>query len=200
VSVYLGIGWALALYAVDLLVMFLAVKVALRVVPGNTPGLIMEMHSFKVPSLSVIAKQTWGRTRSLIFLVFPLYMLGSAAVQVLYAYGILQPVSNFLSPLTVRWLGLPAIAGILLIFGLIRKEMILLTMTAIFGANLAGVLTPPQFIILALVAMLYVPCISTVGILTKEFGWKSSLAISAANVFTAFLVGGIAARILPHIV
>ena len=78
--------------------------------------------------------------------------------------------------------------------------MILLTMTAIFGTNLAAVLTPVQLINLALVAMLYIPCLSTVGILIKEFGWKSAIAISAANLATAFLVGGIAARILPHIV
>ena len=200
VSAYVGIWWALALYAIDLVVMFAAVKVALRAIPGETPGLIMEMHSFKLPSFSVVLKQTWGRTKSLIFLVFPLYMLGSAAVQVLYAYGILQPVSNFMSPLTVRWLGLPAIAGILLIFGLVRKEMILLTMTAIFGANLAVVLTPVQLIVLALVGMLYIPCLSTISILIKEFGWKSAAAISAANLVTAVLVGGIAAKVLPHIV
>jgi ferrous iron transport protein B len=78
--------------------------------------------------------------------------------------------------------------------------MILLTLTAIYGINLASVLTPTQFIVLALVAMLYLPCISTIGMLTKEFGWKSAVAISFANLTTAILVGGIAARILPHIV
>ncbi|OGN99172.1 MAG: ferrous iron transport protein B [Chloroflexi bacterium RBG_13_51_52] len=200
VAVYVGIGWALALYAIDIIVMFAAVKVAMKVIPGDTPGLIMEMHSFKLPSLSVVLKQTWARTQSLIFLVFPLYMAGSAVVQLLYVYGILQPVSDFISPLTVSWLGLPAIAGILLIFGFVRKEMILLTMTVIFGANLAAVLTPVQLIVLALVGMLYIPCLSTVGILVKEFGWKSALAVSAANLITAILIGGIAAKILPYIV
>lgn len=200
VAAYVGTGWALALYAIDLIVMFIAVKVAVKVLPGETSGLIMEMHSFKLPSLSVIIKQTWARTKSLIFLVFPLYMAGSAGVQLLYAYGILQPVSDFMSPLTVSWLGLPAISGILLIFGLVRKEMILLMMTAIFGTNLAGVLTPTQLIVMALVGMLYIPCLSTIGILLKEFGWKSALAISAANLASAILVGGIAAKILPHIV
>ncbi|MFA5309677.1 MAG: ferrous iron transport protein B [Dehalococcoidales bacterium] len=199
VSAFMGIWWALALYAVDLIVMFIAGKIALRVVPGDTAGLIMEMHSFKRPSLSVIFKQTWGRTKSLIILVFPLYMAGSAGVQFLYAYGILQPVSNFLSPLTVNWLGLPAIAGILLIFGFVRKEMILLTMTAIFGANLAGVLTPTQLIVLALVGMLYIPCLSTVGILAREFGWKAAAAMSAANLFAALLIGGAASKALEHI-
>jgi ferrous iron transport protein B len=196
VAVFVGTGWALALYAIDLLVMFLAVKVAMRAMPGETPGLIMEMHSFKVPSLSVVLKQTWARTRSLIYLVFPMYMIGTAAVQGLYASGALQPVNNAISFLTVGWLGLPAIAGILLIFGVVRKELIILTLVAIYGTNLATVLTPAQFIVLALVGTLYLPCIATIGILAKEFGWKSAVAISAANLMAAILVGGIAAKIL----
>jgi ferrous iron transport protein B len=199
VAVFVGIGWALALYALDLLIMFAAVKVALKINPGETPGLIMEMHAFKVPSLKVIARQTWSRTKSLIFMVFPMYMAGTAAVQGLYASGVLGPVSHTLSPLTVGWLGLPVIAGILLIFGIVRKEMILLTLVAIYGTNLAVVLTPDQFFVLALVGTLYLPCIATIGILTREFGWKPAAAISAANLASALLFGGIVARILTLI-
>lgn len=199
VAAFVGIGWALALYALDLLIMFAAVKVALKINPGETPGLIMEMHAFKVPSLKVIARQTWSRTKSLIFMVFPMYMAGTAAVQGLYASGVLGPVSHTLSPLTVGWLGLPVIAGILLIFGIVRKEMILLTLVAIYGTNLAVVLTPDQFFVLALVGTLYLPCIATIGILTREFGWKPAAAISAANLASALLFGGIVARILTLI-
>ncbi len=196
VAVFVGTGWALALYAIDLLIMFVAVKVALRVMPGETTGLIMEMHSFKVPSLSVVTKQTWTRTKSLVYMVFPMYMVGTAVVQGLYAFGMLQPINNIMSFLTVKWLGLPAIAGILLIFGAVRKELILLTLVAIYGTNLALVLTPAQFIVLALVGILYLPCIATIGILAKEFGWKAAVAISAANLASALLVGGIATRLL----
>ncbi len=196
VAVFVGTGWALTLYAIDLLVMFLAVKLALRIIPGETTGLIMEMHSFKVPSLSVVTKQTWARTKSLIYMVFPMYMVGTAAVQVLYSLGALEPINRALAFLTVKWLGLPAIAGILLIFGAVRKELILLTLVASYGTNLALVLTPTQFIVLALVGMLYLPCIATIGILAQEFGWKASAVISAANLASAILAGGIVARIL----
>ncbi len=199
VAVFVGTGWALALYAVDLLVMFLAVKLASRTIPGEATGLIMEIHSFKVPSLAVVTKQTWARTKSLIFMVFPLYMVGSAAVQGLYAYGLLDPVSNSLSFLTVAWLGLPAIAGTLLIFGVVRKELTLLMLVVIYGANLALVLNPAQLIVLALVSMLYLPCLSVIGTLAKEFGWKAAVAISAANLASATLVGGIAARVLTFV-
>ncbi len=138
VAAFVGPMWALSLYAVDIALIFVLGRVALKVVPGQSTGLIMEMHSLKVPSLSVVGKQTWVRTKSLIYFVFPLYIGGSALIQVLYAVGILQHLSNAISPLTVGWLGLPAIAGILLILGLVRKELTLLGAVAIFGStNLA---------------------------------------------------------------
>ncbi|MGZ7160183.1 MAG: ferrous iron transport protein B, partial [Methanobacterium sp.] len=155
VAVFVNVWWALALYIIDLLLIFVLGRIALKLLPGESTGLIMEMHSFKVPTLTIIARQTWVRTKSLLYLVLPIYIFGTAFVQALYVLGILTPISNFLTPLTVWWLGLPAVAGVLLIFGAIRKEFILLMLVAFFGTNLALVLTPIQFIVLALVAMLY---------------------------------------------
>jgi ferrous iron transport protein B len=195
VAAFVSVPWALALYVINLLIMVAVVKVAVKVVPGELTGLIMEMHSFKVPSLSVVGKQTWARTRSLIYMVLPIYMAGSALVQGAYALGILQPVNGALSFLTVGWLGLPAVAGILLIFGVARKELILLMAVALFGADLAAVFTPAQLIVLALVGTIY-PCMATVGALTVEFGWKAAWTIIGANLATTILIGGIAARLL----
>jgi ferrous iron transport protein B len=111
--------------------------------------------------------------------------------------NVLTPISNAMSPLTVGWLGLPVVTGILLILGIVRKEFILLGAVAIFGStNLALFLTPVQLVTLALVAMLYIPCLSTIVVLVKEFGWKAATSISLANIASAVLVGGLAFRLL----
>jgi ferrous iron transport protein B len=197
VAVFLGPWWALSLYVVDIALIFILGRIALKVVPGQSTGLIMEMSSFKVPSLSVVARQTWARTKSLIYIVVPLYIAGSVIVQALYAVGVLQQVSNALSPITVFWLGLPAIAGILLILGFVRKEMVLLAAVAIFSStNLALFFSPVQLVTLALVNMIYIPCLSTVAVLAKDYGWKTAVVISVANFAVAILVGGIAFRLL----
>jgi ferrous iron transport protein B len=197
VATFVGFGWALALYAVDVGIIFVLGRIALKVIPGQSTGLIMEMHSFKIPSLSVISRQTWARTKSLAYIVFPTYIAGSALVQILYAIGVLKPMSDALSPLTVAWLGLPAATGILLILGFVRKEFILLASVAVFGStNLALFLTPAQTITLALVGILYIPCLATIAVLAREFGWKTAAAISLANFATALIVGGIAVRML----
>ena len=98
---------------------------------------------------------------SLIYMVFPIYMIASAAVQGAYALGWLEPVNNAISFLTVGWLGLPVMAVVT------------------FSTNLAAFLTPVQLMVLALVGTIY-PCFATVGVLTKEFGWKSAWAIIGA--------------------
>ncbi len=196
VAIYVSVWWAIALYAIDLLVIFVLGRVALKAVPGETTGLIMEMHSFKTPSLSVALKQTWVRTKTLIIFVFPIYILGSAVMQGLYAFGVLTPVNDILAPITVFWLGLPVITGVLFLFMIVRKEFTLLVLVAIFGTHLAGVLTPIQFIILALVGMLYTPCLSVLTKLAVDFNWRTSITIGVANFITAIVIGGVMYRLI----
>jgi ferrous iron transport protein B len=59
-----------------------------------------------------------------------------------------------------------------------------------------GGFTAVQLVVMALVAMLYIPCISTVTVLGKEFGWKATAVITAANIVVALLIGGLAFRLL----
>ena len=197
VAVFLGPWWALSLYVINIALIFILGRIALKVVPGQSTGLIMEMKSFKVPSIKVVARQTWARTKSLIYIVVPLYIAGSVAVQGLYALGVLQQISNALSPITVFWLGLPTIAGVLLILGFVRKEMVLLAAVAIFSTtNLSLFFNHTQLYVLALVNMIYIPCLSTVAIIAKDYGWKTAIIMSIANFAVAILVGGIAFRLL----
>ncbi|WP_100908985.1 ferrous iron transport protein B [Methanobacterium subterraneum] len=194
VAIFVSIWWALALYVLDLLIIFIMGKLALKAMPGESTSLIMEIHSLRLPASSVILKQTWNRTKSLTYLVFPVFIAGSALIQLFYVLGVLEPISNFMAPLTVGWLKLPAFAGILLIVGAVRKEFVLLTLVSFVGTDLSLALTPVQFIVLALIGMLYIPCLSTISILIREFGVKAASAISAANLVTAIVVGGIAAH------
>lgn len=196
VAIFVSIWWALALYVLDLLIIFIMGKLALKAMPGESTSLIMEIHSLRMPSASVILKQTWNRTKSLTYLVFPIFIAGSALIQFFYVLGVLEPISNFMAPLTVGWLKLPAFAGILLIVGAVRKEFVLLTLVSFVGTDLSLALTPVQFIVLALIGMLYIPCLSTLSILIREFGVKAASVISAANLITAILVGGIVAHVL----
>jgi len=89
------------------------------------------------------------------------------------------------------------VTGILLIFGFVRKEMTILMLATLFGTlNFASILAPVQLFVLALIAMLYIPCLATILTLAKEFNPKSALVITVAEVAFAILLGGIAYRLL----
>jgi ferrous iron transport protein B len=163
--------------------------------------MIMEMPDYHVPHLPTVAAQTWQRTKSLFWIVLPAYIAGSIVITGLYAMGFLSPINNLLAPNTVVLLGLPLMPGVVFIFGIIRKEMTLLALAAIFGTTVfSEIMTPVQLIVFALVTMLYVPCISTIAALSHEFGWRRALSIAALETLLAIALGAVAFRLLSLVI
>jgi ferrous iron transport protein B len=197
VGQFLGIQWALALYMVNLLVVLILGRLAFKILPGEPTALIMEMHAYKAPHVKTVLKQTWFRLAEFIKIALPLIIVGSLTLRIAEVAGLLDPIATVLSPVTVAWLGLPAIAGITLIFGVLRKELTLIMLATFLGTtNFAQVLTPVQMIVFTLVAMFYIPCIATIAALAKEFGWKRALSITIFEIVFAISIGGIALRML----
>jgi len=194
---FLGAQWALAIYLFDLVIIFALGRLAFKVVPGESTALIMEMHDYRWPHTETILKQTWFRVAEFIKIAFPLIIVGSFVLKLAEVSGVLENIAAVLSPVTVVWLGLPAITGVTLIFGVLRKELSLVMLGALLGTtNFALVLSPVQMVVFTLVAMLYIPCIATIAALIKDFGWKKSLFITVFEIAFAVLVGGIAFRLL----
>jgi ferrous iron transport protein B len=201
VGQFLGIQWALALYLVNMLFVLLLGRLAFKILPGEPTALIMEMHAYKAPHAKTVLKQTWFRLAEFIKIALPLIVVGSLALRIAEVLGLLDPIATVLSPVTVAWLGLPAIAGITLIFGVLRKELTLIMLATFLGTtNFAQVLTPVQMIVFTLVAMFYIPCIATIAALVREFGWKRALSISIFEIVFAIGIGGIALRVLTPLI
>jgi len=137
------------------------------------------------------------RVKDFIYIAFPLIIIGSVVLTGLRVGGLLEPIGDALSPVTVGWLGLPAITGVLLIFGILRKELTLVMLATLTGTkNFGAVLTPIQMIVFAIVVMYYIPCIATIAALVKELGWKKAAYITVFEIAFALLLGGIAFRLL----
>ena len=197
VGKFLGIVWALALYVINLLIIFILGRILFKVLPGEPTGLIMEMHSYRMPHLKTVAKQTWFRVKEFIYIAFPLIVVSSFLIKLLEVANLLQPIGNMMIPITVDWLGLPVVAGIVLIFGIVRKELTLIMLATLAGTtNFALVLTPAQMIVFTLVTMFYIPCIATIAALIKDIGWKKAFYITIFEIAFAIAIGGIALRLL----
>jgi ferrous iron transport protein B len=200
VGKYVGLMWAFGLYVFAMIVVFLAGKLSSKLLLGEPVELIMHMPGYKTPNLKSILVQTWDALKEFIYIAAPIVIIAGVIIQAINLAGWMPAISSFLNPITVSWLGLPSITGILLIFGILRKELILVMLAAYLGTTeFAEVLTKPQMITLAVVSMFYVPCVATISVLWKEYGWKKAMAISIIEILFAILIAGIIKRVLDFV-
>ncbi len=204
VSLFVGWQWALLVFAVLGLVGLVAGLALNRILPGEPEGLVMEMFPFRRPSLRLVAVKTWKRFGTFLWAAAPIMLIGSFALGALYETGLIWHLEWPLHPVVVGWLGLPAVAGLTLLLGVLRKElalqMLVVFAVARYGAgayNLRTFMTPHQIVVYALVAAILVPCVATIAMLGHELGWRRAGAISAGTVATALVVGGAVAHLLP---
>lgn len=194
---YLGIPAALSLYAFNMLLIFLLGRVGHKVLPGEPMGLIMEVPPYKMPSLRTILKKTWARTKDFVYIAFPIIVGGSVVLEGLFVFGLAGSLAAFMRPLVSGWLGLPPLAGIPLIFGILRKELTIILLAELFGtSNFGRILNPAQMVTFSLVTMIYVPCLATIAALWHEFGFKKAFLTSIVDVLLALLLGGLTFRLL----
>jgi len=195
---FIGLYAALALYAFDLVLVFVLGRIAFKVLPGEPVGLIMEMPSYKRPSIRNILLKTWSRTKDFVYIALPIIVAGSLSITALSVSGFMDYVVEIASPVTTGWLGLPAATSVPLIFGILRKELaIVLLQNALRPEMTIQDLTGIQMIVFSLVTMIYIPCIATIAACIREFGWRKALAITVIDIVLALLLGGLAYRILP---
>ncbi|MHA2215648.1 MAG: ferrous iron transport protein B [Candidatus Hodarchaeales archaeon] len=194
VNRYLGLGWVIALFVINFSVIILIGKILNKLMPGTCTELIMEMHEYRVPNFNVILKQTWLRSKGFIFKALPIIVGLGVLLEILFILNILEPLNAILSPITVFWLGLPAVTGLFLIYGILRKELTLVLLSLFasnVGLTVVELLTPAQMIVFSLVTMLYVPCFATIIIIAKNSSWKYALQITLLEISLALLIGGI---------
>ncbi|MHA1297208.1 MAG: nucleoside recognition domain-containing protein, partial [Promethearchaeota archaeon] len=190
---YLGLYWLMALFVINFVIILIVGRILNKLLPGECTELIMEMHEYRKPNVKVILKQTWLRTKEFVYKALPIIVILGFFLEVLLILNALAPLNFVLTPITVYWLGLPAVTGIFLIYGILRKELTLVLLS-IFAQNLgltvAQLLTPAQMIIFSLVTMLYIPCLATIIIIAKLSSWKYALQISLLEISLAILIGG----------
>ena len=191
---YVGLGWVLVLFIINFTAVLIVGRLLNKTMPGVCTELIMEMHAYRAPNYKVIFKQTWLRSKEFIYRALPIIIILGVILEILFLFNVLAPVNLILTPITVFWLGLPAVTGIFLIYGILRKELTLVLL-AIFAENIGLTITqllnPFQMITFSLVTMLYIPCFATIIIIARESGWKFAIQISLLEISLALLIGGI---------
>jgi len=206
VAIFLGWQWALMIYLITFIIGLTVGRLMAVFLPGRSAGLVMEMFPFRVPKLNNILKKTWYRFREFIIFAIPIITFGSLVLGGLYETKYMWLITRPMSLIVENWLGLPAVAGICLLFGVLRKELALQLLLALaiiqYGPsvhNLLSFMTKQQIFIFALVTTLYIPCVAAISVLIREVGKRTAITISLFTIALAVVVGGMANKLLNAI-
>ncbi|MDD3245452.1 MAG: ferrous iron transport protein B [Methanosarcina sp.] len=165
---------------------------AAKLLPGEAPTFILEMPPLRIPQLSNIAVKTYSRMHWYFLEVLPLFVLASVLIWIGRLTGLFALALKAMEYPTV-WIGLPADAADIFLFGFFRRDF---GAAGLYGMHDAGLLTGVQLVVAAVTLTLFMPCVAQFMMTIKERGFKTALAISGFIFPSAFLAGFIVNTLL----
>lgn len=173
-----------AMILLSLLVLIIVTSITSRLIKGTVEPLIIEVPNLLIPEPKAYFRKLLIRMKHFVYDAELPMLLSIVIASLLKETGLLDIIAVYAEPIVSKWLGLPSEAVIALILGIVRREM---SVAPLMALNL----TPLQAVVGATVGLLYLPCLSVFGILTKEFNVRVALIISTTTVATALFLGGL---------
>lgn len=202
-----------AMYLIGIAVAIIVAAILKRTLfKGMSSPFVMELPTYKVPSLKGVLLHTWEKTKGFlkkagtIILVasIVIWILGSVPVGVEYGAqeSIMGQIGTIIAPVFAplgfgEWQ--PSVA---LLFGVVAKEVVVSTLSSIFGVADGGIgitsaihsaFTPLTAFVFMIFVLLYVPCFATLGAIRQETNtWKWPIVMVLITTVTAYIVSFIA--------
>ncbi|MBI1943474.1 MAG: ferrous iron transporter B [Betaproteobacteria bacterium] len=197
---YLGGAGVLAIFALTAVVLAILGRLLARRWRDAGPGQVQEIPPYRLPRWHGLLAETWARTRDIVTIVMPLLIGGSVVLALLHYVGADAAVNAVFTPVTSWWLGLPAVLGVPILFGILRKELSLLMIYQALGTfEVGAVLDWVQIITFLLFLTFYIPCVSTFAVMLKTIGRREALLSISLSVGVALLVSGVARLLLEGV-
>ena len=199
VAFFIGPNAALAIYALNIAVIALAGRILSVILPEVTPGMILEIPVYHLPSIRATLAKSWYRIREYIVIAWPMLIVGSVILSLMEFWGMDRFINAMLWPLTYL-LGLPEAVGTTLIFGVLRKELSMIMLIQAIGTpHVLTVMSKIQVLVFTVFVVFYIPCLATIAVLWREIGSKRAIF---TVLFTLILATGLAlaARFLASLV
>lgn len=188
---YLGGLGVFAVFALTIVVIGLAGHLLTRRYRETGPGQVQEIPPYAWPAWRELFAHTWMRTRDVLTIVTPLLVAGSVVLALLQFVGADQITNTALTPVTSWWLGLPAVLGVPILFGILRKELSLLMIYQALGTfEVAALLDGVQIMTFLVFLTFYIPCVSTFAVMLRTIGRREALFSISLSVGMALAVAG----------
>ena len=159
------------------------------ILPEVTPGMIMEIPVYHLPSVRTTLTKSWYRIREYIVIAWPMLIVGSVVLSLMEFWGMDRLINTMLWPITYL-LGLPEAVGTTLIFGILRKELSMIMLIQALGTpDVLTVMSKLQVMVFTVFVIFYVPCLATIAVLWREIGSRRALITA---LFTLILATALA--------
>ena len=200
----------LSIYLLGIVVALIVAGILKRTMfKGMSAPFVMELPTYKVPSLKGVLLHTWEKTKGFLRKAGTI-ILGSAIIIWILSsvpfgveYGsqesILGMIGSAIAPVFAP-LGFSTWqAGIAILTGLVAKEVVVSTFTTLGGleeddeegtiALVHDLFTPLSAYSFMAFCLLYVPCFATIGAIKQETNsWKWPLTMAGITLVTAYIV------------
>jgi len=189
VAFFISPNAALAIYALNIAVIAISGRILSIILPEVSPGMIMEIPVYHLPSIRTTLAKSWYRIREFIVIAWPMLIVGSVILSMMEFWGMDRLLNAMLWPITYI-LGLPEAVGTTLIFGILRKELsMIMLVQALDTPHVLTVMSKVQVLVFTVFVVFYIPCLATIAILWREIGSKRALF---TVLFTFILAIGLA--------
>jgi ferrous iron transport protein B len=193
VGALVSVNAAMVIYFINILVLGVTGKFLAMAFPEVSPGLIMEIPRYHAPDIKTVWKKTWFRLKEFLVVAWPLIIAGSVILELVKHFQWHETINNVMTPFTSGLLGLPAAVGIVLVFGIMRKELALFLLASALNVSLESgellkAMTPAQIYSFTLFVTFYVPCIATIAVLARELSWKKAGAVTLLTLAIAIIL------------
>ncbi|MBN2196756.1 MAG: ferrous iron transport protein B [Polyangiaceae bacterium] len=179
IGFFISMQAAVFVYAANLGLAALVGWILSRLMPEESPGLIMELPRYHRPRVKPLLQKTWFRLKEFVVIAWPILIAGSVVLEVFDHYQWSGPLNQSLAPYTSTLLGFPPVVGVTLLFGILRKELALVLLFAAIGtSDVPSVMTTSQIFGYTFFVTFYVPCLATFAALAKELGTKAALSVT----------------------
>ncbi|MBT5828775.1 MAG: ferrous iron transporter B [Candidatus Latescibacteria bacterium] len=166
---------------------------AKKLIPGEQSSLFLEVHPIRLPNIGYTISKTVVKVKSFIKEVIPLFLAASLALFALDKLGILYYIDAIGKPIVNGLLDLPSRMTEVFMLGIIRREAGAAFFKAIADSE---ALSEIQIIVAMVVMTLFIPCLTSVLVVVKEYGAKIAGGIGVFVIAYALFVGVVLNQVL----
>ncbi|MEO0239158.1 MAG: ferrous iron transport protein B [candidate division WOR-3 bacterium] len=191
-NLFLGFKFTFTLFVLNIFVIAILAKIVSLLYKSEVTDFILEIPPYRIPTVKGTLSKLWYKLKDFIFFAWPIIVIGSIILSLMQYFGLDTVINRAFSPFVHGILGINENLSVVLIFGVLRKELALIMASEALKVPvelLNTVMTKRELVVFTTFVTFYTPCLSTILALWKEIGLTKTLIQIAVSLILASILG-----------